>query len=260
MNNTDWFLYSASFEAVSRDDIYVHYNSGAGEGVLPRDAVVNNIPYNQETNNSTISFATGNETVKAFAKPEATGTFSGYIFDEKDARNELEKAVVNDTSSDTLTLNLYYKPTTLVITNTVKGYNPDPNKSYKFSIQATAPDGAEHNTLSNSRVYIRKGSDSVTKVSFDNNQAAFELKKEETVTFSCLPTGWSYTIQENDVGTNYTTAYKLNNGAAVNGTTANYTMWSIFKTNDSLFIGGSHAVRVGKNSKRLSVGIVFAAI
>ena len=29
----------------------MYYNSGVGEGVLPEDALVNNIPYNQETNN-----------------------------------------------------------------------------------------------------------------------------------------------------------------------------------------------------------------
>ena len=49
-SNKKWFLYAASFEAASRD-LYVHYNSGVGEGVLPKDALVNNIPYNQETNN-----------------------------------------------------------------------------------------------------------------------------------------------------------------------------------------------------------------
>lgn len=39
-SNTKWFLYAASFEAASRD-LYVHYNSGVGEGVLPKDALVN---------------------------------------------------------------------------------------------------------------------------------------------------------------------------------------------------------------------------
>ena len=45
--NPPWILYAAYF-SVASDSIYVHYNSGAGEGVLPADAVVKNIPYNEE--------------------------------------------------------------------------------------------------------------------------------------------------------------------------------------------------------------------
>lgn len=45
--NTDWELYAGYFMS-ERESIYVHYNSGAGEGVLPADAVVKNIPYNEE--------------------------------------------------------------------------------------------------------------------------------------------------------------------------------------------------------------------
>lgn len=45
--DTDWELYAGYFMSV-RESIYVHYNSGAGEGVLPADAVVKNIPYNEE--------------------------------------------------------------------------------------------------------------------------------------------------------------------------------------------------------------------
>ena len=50
IKNTDWVLYGVSFESY-QNDIYVHYNSGAGEGVLPKNAVVNNIPDNPETDN-----------------------------------------------------------------------------------------------------------------------------------------------------------------------------------------------------------------
>ena len=46
-HDTDWELYAGYFMSV-RESIYVHYNSGAGEGVLPADAVVKNIPYNEE--------------------------------------------------------------------------------------------------------------------------------------------------------------------------------------------------------------------
>ena len=45
--DTDWELYAGYFMS-TKESIYVHYNSGAGEGVLPADAVVKNIPYNEE--------------------------------------------------------------------------------------------------------------------------------------------------------------------------------------------------------------------
>lgn len=45
--DTDWELYAGYFMS-ERESVYVHYNSGAGEGVLPADAVVKNIPYNEE--------------------------------------------------------------------------------------------------------------------------------------------------------------------------------------------------------------------
>lgn len=47
----------------------------------------------EKTTSGTISFATGDESVKAYAKPEANGTFPGYVFDTEDSRNELEKEV-----------------------------------------------------------------------------------------------------------------------------------------------------------------------
>ncbi len=46
-HNTDWELYAGYFMS-TKESVYVHYNSGAGEGVLPADAVVKNIPYNEE--------------------------------------------------------------------------------------------------------------------------------------------------------------------------------------------------------------------
>lgn len=52
--DNDWYLYDATFMVVS-SGIYVHYNSGAGMGVLPNNADVKNIPNNPETrsNNKT---------------------------------------------------------------------------------------------------------------------------------------------------------------------------------------------------------------
>lgn len=51
-HDTDWELYAGYFMS-ERKSIYVHYNSGAGEGVLPADAVVKNIPYNEELDTRT---------------------------------------------------------------------------------------------------------------------------------------------------------------------------------------------------------------
>ena len=46
--NNGWRLYSASF-MVASSSLYVHYNSGAGMGVLPNNADVKNIPDNPKT-------------------------------------------------------------------------------------------------------------------------------------------------------------------------------------------------------------------
>ena len=93
-----------------------------------------------KTTAGTISFATENESVKAYAKPEANGTFPGYVFDTEDSRNKkLEKEVKNDSSSGTITINLYYKPTVLTVSKTVTGYNMEPNRSYEFTIKAVTP-------------------------------------------------------------------------------------------------------------------------
>ena len=345
--NPDWFLYAASFEAAS-SNLYVHYNSGAGEGVLPEDALVNNIPYNQETNNQnkpmqsygenpstykgargmgttfvmgescpeptcegyefvgwklkdrsgklsdtlykhgdlftiaednyayanntnlplcswnnksgyqivaqwkkidtkkvevnhwlkvsdttkelgkttagTISFATENEIVKAYAKPEANGTFPGYVFNTKDPHNELEKEVKNDSSSDTITLNLYYKPTVLTVSKIVKGYTLD-DKAFTFTIQAQAPSGTDESasTIQNGQIYIKKVGN-IENLAFADNKATFTLEDGESVDISCLPMGWTYTIEEADPGDNYKTTYQKNGGAVVNGRTLSFPM------------------------------------
>ena len=54
----------------------------------------------KKTTPGTISFAENNETVTALATPEPAGTFSGYVFDKSDPKNNLEKAVTNDKSTD----------------------------------------------------------------------------------------------------------------------------------------------------------------
>ena len=341
-------LYGALFADYKVTDLYVHYNSGAGKGVLPENADVKNIPYNQETNNQkkpmqsygknpstnkgargmgttfvmgescpeptcegyefvgwklkdrsgnlsetlykhgelfkiaednyayanntnlplcsrndksgyqivaqwkkidtkkvevnhwlkipgsteklgkktsgTISFATENESVNAYAKPEANGTLQGYVFDTKDPRNELEKEVKNDSSSDTITLNLYYKPTVLKVSKTVTGYNMEPNRSYEFKIKAVPPSETDASTatITDGQIFIKKGNDEVENLTFTKNQATFNLAKGESVDISCLPTGWTYTVTETDPGKNYKTSYKLNDRDATDGRAAEF--------------------------------------
>lgn len=175
-----------------------------------------------KTTAGTISFATEKESVKAFAKPEANGTFLGYVFDTKDSRNELEKEVKNDSSSDTITLNLYYKPTVLTVRKTVTGYNMEPNRSYEFTIKAVPPSGTDASTatIKAGQIFIKKGTEAVKNLTFTNNQATFTLAKDESVDISCLPTGWTYTVTETDSGKNYKTSYKLNDSDATDGTVA----------------------------------------
>ena len=351
-HNTDWELYAGYFMS-TKESIYVHYNSGAGEGVLPADAVVNNIPYNEEldirtnkpmqsygknpntnegirgmgstfligeewpeptcegyeflgwklrltpwfgapqyseklyqhnevfciseenyefaanrdlpvsiwdnevgyqivaqwkkidtkkvevkhwlkvpgsteklgkTTAGTISFATENESVTAFAKPETNGTFPGYVFDTENPWNELKKEVKNDSSSDTITLNLYYKPTVLTVRKTVTGYNMEPNRSYTFTIKAAPPSGTDASTatITDGQIFIRKGNDEVKNLTFTKNLATFNLAKGESVDISCLPTGWTYTVTETDPGKNYKTSYKLNDSDVTDGTAAEF--------------------------------------
>ena len=179
----------------------------------------------EKTTSGTISFATENESVKAYAKPEANGTFPGYVFDTEDPRNKkLEKEVKNDSSSDTITINLYYKPTVLKVRKTVTGYNMEPNRSYEFTIKVVPTSGTDASTatITDGQIFIRKGNDEVENLTFTKNQATFNLAKGESVDISCLPTGWTYTVTETDPGKNYKTSYKLNGSNATDGRTAEF--------------------------------------
>ena len=177
-----------------------------------------------KTTAGTISFATEKESVKAFAKPETNGTFLGYVFDTKDYRNELEKEVKNDSSSDTITLNLYYKPTVLTVRKTVTGYNMEPNRLYEFTIKVVPPSGTDASTatINAGQIFIKKGTEAVKNLTFTNKQATFTLAKDESVDISCLPTGWTYTVTETDPGNIYKTSYKLNDSDATYGTAAEF--------------------------------------
>lgn len=180
----------------------------------------------EKTTSGTISFATENESVKAYAKPEANGTFPGYVFDTEDPRNKkLEKEVKNDSSSDAITINLYYKPTVLKVRKTVTGYNMEPNRSYEFTIKAVPPSGTDASTatITDGQIFIKKGTDDkVNNLTFTNNKATFNLAKDEFVDISCLPTGWTYTVTETDPGKNYKTSYKLNDRDATDGREAEF--------------------------------------
>lgn len=178
----------------------------------------------EKTTSGTISFATGDKSVKAFAKPETNGTFLGYVFDTKDSRNELEKEVKNDSSSDTITLNLYYKPTVLTVRKNVTGYNMEPNRLYEFTIKVVPPSGTDASTatVKDRQIFIKKGNDEVKNLTFTNNKATFNLAKDESVDISCLPTGWTYTVTETDPGKNYKTSYKLNDSDFTDGTAAEF--------------------------------------
>ncbi len=176
----------------------------------------------KKTTPGTISFAENNETVIALATPEPAGTFSGYVFDKSDPRNNLEKAVTNDKSTDTIELKLYYKPTVLTVRKTVTGYNMEPNRSYEFTIKAVPPSGTDASTatITAGQIFIKKGTDEVKNLTFTNNQATFTLAKDESVDISCLPTGWTYTVTETNPGNIYKTSYKLNSSDATDGRVA----------------------------------------
>lgn len=178
----------------------------------------------EKTTEGTISFAEDNETVTAFAKPEPNGTFPGYIFDKEDST--LEKTVTNDASTDTIELNLYYKPTVLTVSKIVSGYNLEPDKAFSFTIQANAPEGTDADAaiLGSDLVYIKKGNGTAEKLTFTNNQAAFTLKKDESVDISCLPTGWTYTVTETAPGTNFEVSYSINGGSKTVGEAASFIM------------------------------------
>ena len=217
-NDEDGYQFVAQWKKISTRSVVVKHYLKVPDGTEVL----------KKTTAGTISFATENESVKAFAKPEPDGTFPGYIFDKDDSRNTLEKMVTNDASTDTIELNLYYKPTVLTVSKIVSGYNLESDKAFSFTIQANAADGTDVNaaTLGSDQVYIKKGSGTAEKLTFTNNQATFTLKKDESVDISCLPTGWTYTVTETAPGTNFEVSYSINGGSKTVGEAASFTMAS----------------------------------
>lgn len=181
----------------------------------------------EKTTSGTISFSADGEIVKAFANPEPDGTFPGYVFDESDKGNTLEKDVTNDALSEPVVLKLYYKPTVLHVSKTVEGYNQEPDKEFTFTFTATPPAGADPGTsqIKDGQIYITKESEATAmSLSFANNEATFTLKKGKSVDISCLPTGWTYKVSEVDPGKSYKTTYKINDGSATDGRDASFKM------------------------------------
>lgn len=350
---TDWELYAGYFMS-TKESVYVHYNSGAGEGVLPADAVVKNIPYNEEidtiknkpmqsygenpnthegirgmgstfligeecpeptcegyeflgwklrltpmfetpkyskklyqhnevfniseenyefaanrdlpvsvwsnmmgyqfvaqwkkadtktvrvkhylkqpdgeeylekTTVGSILFSEEQDTFTIFGNPEPDGTFPGYVFDKEDSRNQTKVTIKKDDISDDLVLKLYYKPTQLEVSKKVKGYILEPSKEFTFTIQANAPEGTDQSasTIQAGQIYIKK-SDSIKSLDFTDNKATFTLKDKESVEISCLPMGWTYTVEEADPGTNFEVSYSINGGSKTVGEAALFTM------------------------------------
>ena len=210
-NDEDGYQFVAQWKKISTRSVVVNHYLKDPDGT----EVLKKTP-------GTISFDENNETVTALATPEPAGTFSGYVFDKSDPRNNLEKAVTNDKSTDTIELNLYYKPAVLTVSKTVTGYNMEPNRSYEFTIKVVPPSGTDASTatITAGQIFIKKGNDKVKNLTFTNNQATFTLAKDESVDISCLPTGWTYTVTETDPGKNYKTSYKLNGSDATDGTSA----------------------------------------
>lgn len=352
--DTDWELYAGYFMS-AKESIYVHYNSGAGEGVLPADAVVKNIPYNEEldirtnkpmqsygenpnthegirgmgstfligeewpeptcegyeflgwklrlttpwsgtpkysdelyqhnevfciseenyefaanhdlpvfnwnneagyqivaqwkkadtktvsvehylkqpdgkeslgkTTVGSILFSEEQDTFTIFGNPEPDGTFPGYVFDKGDSRNQTKVIIKKDEINDNYVLKVYYKPTVLTVSKTVTGYTLDANKAFTFTIQAQAPSGtdASASIIQDGQIYIKKAGN-IKNLAFANNEATFTLKHGESVDISCLPMGWTYTIEEADPGGNYKTTYQKNEESVVDGRNLSFIM------------------------------------
>lgn len=213
-NNRNGYQFVAQWKKISTRSVVVNHYLKVPDGKVVL----------KKTTPGTISFAENNETVTALATPEPAGTFSGYVFDKSDIRNNLEKAVTNDKSTDTIELNLYYKPTVLTVSKTVTGYNMEPNRLYEFTIKVVPPSGTDASTatITDGQIFIKKGNDAVKNLTFKNNQATFNLAKDESVDISCLPTGWTYTVAETDPGNNYKTSYKLNDNGETGGRAAEF--------------------------------------
>ena len=214
---TNAYRFVAQWEKIGTRNVIVKHHLEVPDGT---DTIA-------KTTEGSIKFAEDNETVTAIGIPEKDGTFPEYIFDKDNEKNELEKTVTNDNSTDTIELNIYYKPTVLTVSKKVEGYVLESNKSFEFTIKATSTGNGQ--SLDSKDIYLTKGG-SVNKLTFANNQAKFELKAGESIDLSCLPKQWTYSVTETDPGSNFRVLYSMNDETTKKeGKTACFTMDSTGK-------------------------------
>lgn len=180
--------------------------------------------YLGKTTFGSILFSEEQDTFTIFGNPEPDGTFPGYVFDKDDSRNQTKVTIKKDEISDNYVLKVYYKPTVLTVSKTVKGYTLDAEEAFTFTIQAQAPEGTgtSASTIQEGQIYISKAGN-IEELTFKDNKATFTLKDGEWVDISCLPMGWNYTIEENPGG-NYKTTYKKNEESVVDGRMLSFQM------------------------------------
>lgn len=180
--------------------------------------------YLAKTTVGSILFSEEQDTFTIFGNPEPDGTFPGYVFDKEDSQNQTKVIIKKDEISDNYVLKVYYKPTVLTVSKTVKGYTLDEDKAFTFTIQARAPSGtdASASIIQDGQIYIRKEG-KIEKLTFTNNKATFTLKDKESVDISCLPMEWTYTIEENP-GSNYETTCQKTGGSVVDGRMLSFQM------------------------------------
>ena len=181
--------------------------------------------YLAKTTVGSILFSEEQDTFTIFGNPEPDGTFPGYVFDKEDSQNQTKVIIKKDEISDNYVLKVYYKPTVLTVSKTVKGYTLDEDKAFTFTIQARAPSGtdASASIIQDGQIYIRKEG-KIEKLTFTNNKATFTLKDKESVDISCLPMEWTYTIEEENPGSNYETTCQKTGGSVVDGRMLSFQM------------------------------------
>lgn len=181
--------------------------------------------YLGKTTVGSILFSEEQDTFTIFGNPEPDGTFPGYVFDKEDSRNQTKVTIKKDEISDNYVLKVYYKPTVLTVSKTVRGYTLNADEAFTFTIQAQPPEGTDTSasTIQEGKIYIKKEGN-IEKLTFTDNKATFTLKDGEWVDISCLPMGWTYTIEEENPGGNYKTTCQKTGGSVVEGKTLSFKM------------------------------------
>lgn len=182
--------------------------------------------YLGKTTVGSILFSEEQDTFTIFGNPEPDGTFPGYVFDKEDSRNQTKVTIKKDDEiSDPYVLKVYYKPTVLTVSKKVTGYTLNADEAFTFTIKAQPPTGTDTSasTIQEGQIYIKK-LEKIEKLTFTDNKATFTLKDGEWVDISCLPMGWTYTIEEADPEGNYKTTYQKNEESFVEGRMLSFQM------------------------------------